>query len=74
MATNGITSGKLPAPKGRRTYADYAQFQGDRLLEHDNGEMGHLGAVEAEPITGLSTTDTIRLLGQAGIKVRRGSL
>lgn len=73
MATNGITSGKIPAPKGKRPFAAGPHFEGDMLLEHANGQRGKLASVQAEPIADLSTADETRLLAKAGIRVRKGS-
>lgn len=75
MATNGISSGKAPRAKRRGerpAIAAVATFAGDRIAEHDNGERGTLTSIQAEPIAGITTSQRVDLMRQAGVRVRRG--
>lgn len=73
MATNGITSSKAPRTrrKGEHIPGLVDVFGGDAILEEGNGQRGRLASVQGQPITGVSTATTTRLLRQAGINVRR---
>lgn len=76
MATNGITSGKVPRRRGNSPLreAGVPMYVGDNVYEKANGEMaGRLQFAQAQPVAGITTTTENRLLRQAGITIRRNT-
>ncbi len=75
MATNNITSNKVPKRRGKSGIreAGVPMYVGDDLLEKGTGDMGRLATIQAQPVTNLSTSSTNRLLAKAGIRVNRGT-
>jgi hypothetical protein len=75
MATNNITSGKLPRRLNPHKISDGASvsaFAGDRKKESMNGARGRLSQVASQPMAAIEIHQRDRLLRKAGVTVRRG--